>query len=171
MYRIACCSLALLALIIAAEARAEATAHATLHGLDGKPVGTATLMQLPQGVLVHVEVTGLPPGPHGFHVHAAGKCEPPFTTAGPHFNPAGHKHGYANPDGWHAGDLPSLYVGKDGTGSADAFAHEATLDSGPNSLLGPSGSSLIIHAKADDYKTDPAGNSGDRIACGVVQGG
>ncbi len=144
------------------------TAHAALHDLKGIAVGTVTLTQLPNGVLVHAELTGLPAGPHGFHIHAAGKCEPPFKTAGGHFNPANGHHGMMNM-GFHAGDLPNLYVSADGKVTADAFTTLVTLGSGDNSLFGKDGTSLVLHAGPDDYNRTPAGNSGDRIACGVVE--
>lgn len=151
-----------------AYAQEPTTAHAMLKDAKGKEVGTVTLTQLPNGVLVHAVLTGLPPGGHGFHIHAAGKCEPPFTTAGGHFNPTGAHHGMMNA-GFHAGDLPNVYIGEDGKVTADAFNTFVTLGTGANSLFGPSGSSIVLHAGPDDYKSDPAGNSGDRIACGVIE--
>ena len=161
--------LAALALPIAA-ARAAPAAKATLHDAQGKEVGTAKLAEVPGGVSVHVQVASLPPGKHGIHVHAAGKCEgPDFKTAGPHFNPTGKKHGAHNPEGAHVGDMPNLDVGKDGKASATFTAKGAKLGEGEGSLLGPDGTAIVIHADPDDEKTDPAGNSGARIACGVVE--
>jgi Cu-Zn family superoxide dismutase len=152
---------------LAAADPAPATAHADLHDAKGAEIGQATLTQFPNGVLVHVQLAGLPPGPHGFHVHAVGKCEPPFATAGGHFNPDAHHHGMMNP-GFHAGDLPNLYVAADGTVTAEAFTTFVSLGDGPTGLFGPAGTALVVHAGPDDYKTDPSGNSGDRIACGVI---
>jgi len=121
-------------------------------------------------VRVEVAAVGLPPGVHGIHVHAVGKCDPPeFKAAGPHFNPAGRKHGLESPAGAHAGDLPNLTVGPDGKGTGVATAKGATLGTGPDGLFHEGGTALVIHAAADDMKTDPAGNSGARIACGVVE--
>jgi Cu-Zn family superoxide dismutase len=121
---------------------------------------------------VVVEVSKLSPGKHGIHVHAAGICEPPdFKTAGGHFNPHAKKHGLKSPDGAHSGDLPNLEVGPNEKGKLTATLSNATLGVGDTaSLLGPNGSSIVIHAKADDEMTDPSGNSGDRIACGVIIG-
>ena len=116
-----------------------------------------------------MEVAGLPPGKHGFHLHDKGICEPPgFTTAGDHFNPLGKHHGAKNPQGKHAGDLPNLEVGPDGTAELTATAEGATLGKGTASLLKEGGTSLVIHAGPDDENSDPSGNSGPRIACGVV---
>jgi Cu-Zn family superoxide dismutase len=98
-----------------------------------------------------------------------GRCEPPFTTAGGHFNPGGRKHGFSNPDGMHAGDLPNLRVGKDGTAEAELLTAQVTLSPGPTSLLDADGSAIVLHAGPDDYVSDPAGNAGDRIACGVIK--
>ena len=112
-------------------------------------------------------LTGLA-GEHAFHIHAVGKCEPPFTTAGGHFNPAQHKHGFMSGEG-HAGDMPNLHVPEGGALSIEVLNRDVTLAKGkPNSVFDADGSAIVIHAKADDYKSDPAGNAGDRIACGVV---
>ena len=146
------------------------TAVSTLRNAEGQEVGKATLSSTKGGVKVHVEVANLAPGKHGIHLHAAGKCEAPdFKSAGGHFNPAEKHHGLHNPAGAHAGDLPNLVVGKDGKAKATFTAKGATLGEGKGSLLGPDGSALVIHADPDDEKTDPAGNSGARIACGVIQ--
>jgi len=141
-----------------------------LRDKAGQQVGLATLTEQTEGVRVEISATGLPPGPKGFHIHAVGKCDPPdFVSAGAHFNPTGKKHGRLNPEGAHAGDLPNLMVTGVGTGSLDATTKVVTLKPGvPGSLFGESGTSLVIHAQADDEKTDPTGNSGGRIACGVI---
>ena len=144
-------------------------AKATLIDVQGKPVGSAVLEEIPRGVKIHLKVSGLPPGTHAFHIHAVGKCEPPdFKSAGGHFNPFGKKHGRENLEGAHAGDLPNIQVGPDGIGLAEAVASHVTLGEGPNSLFHPDGTALVVHASADDNKTDPAGNAGARIACGVI---
>jgi Cu-Zn family superoxide dismutase len=149
-----------------------ASAKAVIKDPGGKTVGTSVLTQTAQGVAMVVEVSQLPPGLHGIHVHAIGACDPPdFKTAGGHYNPHAKKHGLKSPEGAHAGDLPNLLVGPDGAGKLSATLVGATLDRGnPASLLNPNGTSIIIHAKADDEVTDPAGNSGDRIACGIITG-
>jgi Cu-Zn family superoxide dismutase len=145
-------------------------AVATLRNAEGAEIGKATLSPRKGGVKVHVEVAKLTPGKHGIHLHAAGKCDAPdFTSAGPHFNPSDKHHGLHNPAGPHAGDLPNLVVGKDGKAKATFTAKGTTLGEGTGSLFGPDGTALVIHAGADDEKTDPAGNSGARIACGVIE--
>lgn len=158
-----------LALPLAAAA-AGPTATASLKDAEGKEVGTATLRPAKGGVSVHVVVAGLTPGKHGIHVHGVGKCEPPdFKSAGGHFNPTGKHHGIHNPEGPHAGDMPNLTVGKSGKANHTFTVRGTTLGEGPGSLFGPEGTSLVIHADPDDEKTDPAGNSGARIACGVIE--
>ena len=144
-------------------------ANTQLKDASGKAVGDVDLMQTPAGVLIKLQIKGLPPGEHAFHVHAVGKCEPPFESAGPHFNPGNHKHGILSGEA-HAGDMPNLHVPQSGELSVEVVNAAVSLEKGkPNSLFDNDGSSLVIHAKADDYKTDPAGNAGDRIACGVIQ--
>jgi Cu-Zn family superoxide dismutase len=151
-------------------AAAGPSGRAVLKSADGKDVGTATFTETKGGVEVQVQVANLPPGKHGIHVHAAGKCDAPdFKTAGGHFNPTGKKHGLMNPEGAHAGDMPNLTVGEDGKAKAKIIAKGASLAGGEGSLFGPEGTALVIHADADDEKTDPAGNSGARIACGVIE--
>ncbi len=161
----------LAALLMALPALAQArSARTELKDAQGKSVGTATLSEAPGGVHVVLQAKGLPPGQHGFHIHAVGKCNPPdFTSAGPHLNPYGKKHGHKNPEGFHAGDLPNLTIGADATGSVDATAPGVTLKDGTGSVFHPGGTTLIVHADPDDEKTDPAGNSGARVACGVIQ--
>jgi Cu-Zn family superoxide dismutase len=145
------------------------TAKAELQNAQGEKVGRATLMQSTEGVKLAVEVSKLTPGAHGFHIHAAGKCEgPEFKSAGGHFNPEGKKHGLQNPEGSHAGDLPNLMVGQDGTAKAEVTIKGIILGEGKNSLFQPDGTAIVIHADADDEKTDPAGNAGARIVCGVI---
>jgi superoxide dismutase, Cu-Zn family len=120
-------------------------------------------------VLIVVNVKGLPEGLHAVHIHAVGKCEgPAFTSAGGHFNPLGKKHGLKNPDGPHAGDLPDMYVNKDGIGRYETFMESVTFGAGQTSIFDADGSAVVVHATTDDNVTDPAGNSGDRIACGVI---
>jgi Cu-Zn family superoxide dismutase len=149
---------------------AAQTATASLKVADGTEVGTVDLTAVPDGVLLKVFVKGLPPGDHALHVHAVGKCEPPFTSAGGHFNPDGKKHGLAVADGHHAGDMPNLHIPASGELTVEVVNTAVTLDKGkPNSVFDADGSAIVIHAKADDYKTDPTGNAGDRIACGLVQ--
>ncbi|HZY02659.1 MAG TPA: superoxide dismutase family protein [Anaeromyxobacteraceae bacterium] len=165
--------LALLAVLLvpaAAPAADPVAARAVLKNAKGATVGTAQLKAEGGGVAVALRVNDLPPGTHAFHVHAAGKCDPPdFLSAGPHFNPTGKKHGMKNPEGHHLGDLPSIQVGADGKGEAKALVEGASLGPGPNSLFGPQGTALVVHERPDDEMTDPAGNAGARIACGVIE--
>lgn len=144
-------------------------AAAPLRDAEGKVLGVALFVQEPQGVRISVTVKGLSPGEHGIHIHAVGKCEPPdFLSAGPHFNPTNKKHGLNNPEGPHAGDLPNLVVGEDGSAVYEHVTDRVTLTLGELSLFDEDGSSLVIHANPDDQITDPAGNSGARVLCGVI---
>jgi len=155
--------------LAAGSARAQ-SGKASLKDAQGKDVGTAELAQLPQGVLIKLSLKGLPAGEHAFHVHGTGKCEPPFTSAGGHFNPDSKKHGIMAMDGHHAGDMPNLHIPSDGALAIEVVNASVTLDKGkPNSLHGSNGTALIVHAGKDDYKTDPTGEAGGRIACGVVE--
>ena len=147
----------------------ELRATAELKDKDGKLVGRADFHEVPDGVLVRLDVKGLTPGLHAVHVHTVGKCEAPgFTSAGGHFNPGGKKHGLKNPDGAHAGDLPNMLIAKDGSGRFEALTDAITLKAGSNSVFDADGSALVIHVGVDDYVTDPTGNAGDRAACGLI---
>ena len=149
---------------------AAQSAKALLKSAEGKDVGSAELTQTPAGVLIKLAVKGLPTGEHAFHVHGVGKCEPPFTSAGGHFNPGGKKHGMMAAEGYHAGDMPNLHIPTSGETVVEVLNAAVTLEKGkPNSLFGPDGTALIIHAGKDDYKTDPTGEAGGRIACGIIQ--
>jgi Cu-Zn family superoxide dismutase len=140
-----------------------------MKDLQGASVGTATLSTAKGGgVAIALDLKNLAPGEHAFHVHQVARCEPPFATAGPHFNPAAKKHGLENPDGSHAGDMTNITVAADGTAKVVVVNAQVTLGEGPNSVFVNGGTSIVIHAKPDDMKTDPAGNAGDRIACGVI---
>ena len=159
----------LLAMTVSARP-AQKTARAELYDAKSEKIGSATLREVKGGVKISLNLSHLPPGTHALHIHAVGKCDAPdFKTAGPHFNPAGKKHGTKSPQGPHAGDLPNLVAGKDGRAKVSVIASHVTLGGGANSLFHPEGTALVIHEKLDDYVTDPAGNAGARIACGVVQ--
>jgi len=144
------------------------TATATMQDSAGQAVGTVTLDQHPNGVLVSAELEGLPAGAHGFHIHAVGSCDDGFKAAKGHFNPEDASHGLGYGTNMHAGDMPNIFVDTDGNVTADVFNHLVTLESGhSNSIHDADGSSIIIHAKADSYGKDAG--AGDRIACGVIR--
>ncbi|MYA18755.1 MAG: superoxide dismutase family protein [Chloroflexi bacterium] len=144
-----------------------ASASASLAGADGAAMGTVTLTQGPNGVLIKADVQGLSPGAHGFHIHSVGACTPDFSAAGGHYAPGGEGHGLMHEDGAHAGDLPNIHAGADGAARADYFTDAVTLDEdADHSLFDDDGSAIIVHAKPDSYGEDPA--AGDRVACGVI---
>ena len=143
--------------------------HVTMKDAQGKEVGMVMLSPATGGgVTVAYDFKGLPPGEHALHIHAVAKCEPPFASAGPHFNPQNKKHGIENAEGPHAGDMPNFKVAADGTAKGSLTNKNVTMGAEPNSVLNATGTAIVIHAAADDLKTDPSGNAGDRIACGVV---
>jgi Cu-Zn family superoxide dismutase len=150
---------------------APQTARAELRNARGVVAGTATLTQVGSALRVILEVQELPPGVKAVHVHAVGTCEgPTFTSSGAHFNPHGKEHGVLNyPRGPHAGDLPNLTVGPDGKGRLESTSELLSLNAGPGSVFDGDGSSIILHAAPDDFRTDPSGNAGARIACGVIE--
>ncbi|HEY6174405.1 MAG TPA: superoxide dismutase family protein [Kofleriaceae bacterium] len=137
---------------------------------SGKSIGTAKLTPDPGGVKITLAVKGLAAGDHAIHIHETAKCEgPDFKSAGGHFNPEHKKHGADNPDGAHAGDMPNFTVDAKGASTASVVAPGITMDDGPHSVFSGGGTALVIHEKADDLKTDPAGAAGNRIACGLIK--
>lgn len=139
-------------------------AVAMLQTAEGEAAGTATASASGETVAISLQVQGLPPGEHGVHVHMTGACEAPtFESAGSHWNPANTQHGLENPEGSHAGDMPNLTVGDDGSGTLEYQLAGGTFEG----LMDADGSAFVVHAMPDDQVTDPSGNSGDRIACGA----
>jgi superoxide dismutase, Cu-Zn family len=168
VYQICLLGMLFLATLFGAPAEAADKAVATLKDGSGKELGKAEVTDTASGVLIRLDLTNVPSGEHAFHVHAIGKCDPPdFKSAGDHFNPDEAKHGFMNEKGPHAGDMPNLHVRENGKLVIELLNPFVSLR-GDRALLDQDGSALIIHAGVDDYLSDPAGNAGDRIACGVV---
>jgi Cu-Zn family superoxide dismutase len=157
-------------LALSAPALASDAARADLKDAQGRSIGTASLSEAASGgVLLKMSLDGVAPGEHAFHIHETGKCEGDFKSAGGHFSPGGHKHGVLVDGGAHAGDLPNLHVPDTGRLTVELFARDVTLKPGAShSLFDADGSALIVHEGADDYTSQPAGDAGARIACGVV---
>ena len=162
-----------LALAACVNGEPQGGAAMPLVSSTGETIGSVRAWQTAGGVSFRVDATGLPHGIHGIHVHSVGRCDPPdFASAGPHWNPRGKQHGMNNPDGPHAGDLPNVEVAANGVLGAVLTLPGANLFAAagaPGALLDADGAALVIHAQADDYRTDPSGNSGARIACAVIR--
>jgi superoxide dismutase, Cu-Zn family len=173
MFRTITGTAALVAVLVAGAAAQEPlTARADLIDRDGHPVGHVTLTQTPHhGIILSIEAWGLEPGVRAIHIHEVGRCDPPdFDSAGGHFNPTGAGHGAMHPEGMHVGDLLNLQVPEDGRVVTERHAHRATLVEGEaTSLLGGDGTAIVIHASADDYASQPTGDAGGRVACGVIR--
>jgi len=155
---------------LSATQAVAASGSARLIGLDGKPVGTAKFTQAGHGVLIELEAHGLKPGAHAVHIHSVGQCDAKvkFDSAGGHFSPLPKNHGFMDKHGAHAGDMTNQFADANGNLRASIYNPNVTLKRGERSLFDKDGSSIVIHAAADDYKSQPAGNAGGRVACGVI---
>ncbi|HEV2735749.1 MAG TPA: superoxide dismutase family protein [Longimicrobiaceae bacterium] len=153
-----------------AGAASGAAATAPMRDASGRDLGAVSLAETGNGIRVSGTLRGLPPGTLAIHVHTTGRCEPPFESAGGHWNPTNTQHGTENPRGPHLGDMPNVEVGADSTATVNVSTPAGATLRGANGLLDGDGAAVVVHAGADDYRTDPSGASGDRIACGVVSG-
>lgn len=163
--------LAVITLCVAVTSSAAAEvgdeASAAMMDAEGNEVGTVELSEMQNGTLVVAKLTGLPEGTHAFHVHETGQCEPPFESAGGHYNPTGAQHGFGAQAGPHAGDMPNIHVPASGELTVEIFNATLSVD---DNLLDNDGAAVVIHEGVDDYETNPAGDAGARIACGVIKG-
>lgn len=154
---------------LSSGASAADSATAELKGPDGSPRGSVTLRQTPNGVVLAADLHDLPAGVHGFHIHETGRCEPDFGAAGGHFAGAGDAHGFMVEGGPHAGDMANIHVPTEGSLVVEAFNSRISLDeTADNTVLDQDGSAIVVHSGADDYESQPSGDSGDHIACGVI---
>jgi Cu-Zn family superoxide dismutase len=150
-------------------ARLDVRATATINDVANTTIGAATFSDTPAGLLVTINVSGLGIGPHGVHLHAIGQCATPtFASAGPHFNPSNRQHGFRNSSGYHAGDMPNIVSPPAGAHRVQVLLDGVKL-TGRGGLMDDDGASIVIHGSEDDLLTDPAGNAGGRLACGVIK--
>ena len=161
-------------LVVATAAVSLATgsalaASASLESPDGESVGMVTLTETPNGLIIHGELEALTPGEHGFHVHETGSCSPDFGAAGGHLAPGGSQHGFEVAEGPHPGDLPNIFIADSGSLTFEAFAPALSFEDGDAPLFDDDGAAIVVHADADDYSSQPSGDAGDRIACGVIE--
>ncbi|HEX2256767.1 MAG TPA: superoxide dismutase family protein [Afifellaceae bacterium] len=158
------------AALLAGSAAAQESATANLQDQDGQDVGTVELHQTPNGVHIIANLTNLPAGEHGFHIHETGACEGDFTSAGGHYNPGGAEHGYLAEGGPHAGDMPNIHVAEGGSLTIEVVNDRVSLEEGAEGTLrDDDGSAIVVHANPDDYESQPSGDAGNRIACGVIE--
>ena len=151
------------------SARRASSATVPMRNAAGRELGTLTLSESGGGIAISGRIAGLTPGEHGIHIHMVGQCQAPFESAGAHWNPTNRQHGSQNPQGPHLGDMPNITVGADSSANVQVTTSGGTLR-GANALLDTDGAAVVVHARADDLRTDPSGNSGDRVACGVGSG-